>query len=155
VHLAKLVLRDMAARGAGKVLFTSSIVAAMPGSHQSVYNASKSLVQSFAEARHDELRDPDVTITSLMPGSTDTNFFRRAGMEDTRVGRMPKDDPAGSPSRLPSLDGRRKKGSRGVPDVQGDGAGQPVPAGLGQGGGEPADRRTDPTSLKAGPSQVY
>jgi uncharacterized protein len=93
VHLAKLVLRDMAASGTGKVLFTSSIVAAMPGSYQTVYNASKSFVQSFAEALHDEMRDIDVTITSLMPGPTDTNFFRRAGMEDTRVGRMPKDDP--------------------------------------------------------------
>jgi uncharacterized protein len=94
VHLAKLVLRDMAARGAGKVLFTSSIAATMPGSHQTVYNASKSFIQSFAEAVRDELRDTDVTVTSLMPGPTETNFFRRAGMDNTLVGRMPKDDPA-------------------------------------------------------------
>jgi short-subunit dehydrogenase len=93
VHLAKLVLRDMAARGSGKVLFTSSIAATMPGSHQTVYNASKAFVQSLAVALHDEMRDTDVTITSLMPGPTHTNFFRRAGMEDTLLGRMPKDDP--------------------------------------------------------------
>jgi short-subunit dehydrogenase len=76
-------------------LFTSSIVAMMPGSYQSVYNASKSFVQSFAEALHDELRDTDVTVTALMPGPTDTNFFRRSAMLDTVLGRLPgKDDPA-------------------------------------------------------------
>lgn len=94
VHLAKLVLRDMAARGSGKVLFTSSIAATMPGSLQTVYNASKSFIQSFSEALYDELRDTDITVTSLMPGPTDTNFFRRGNMLDTVVGRMPKDDPA-------------------------------------------------------------
>jgi uncharacterized protein len=94
VHLAKRVLCDMADRGEGKVLFTSSIASTMPGSYQPVYNASKSFVQSFAEAVRDELNTRGVEITSLMPGPTDTNFFRRAKMEDTPVGRMPKDDPA-------------------------------------------------------------
>jgi short-subunit dehydrogenase len=93
VLLSKLVLQDMAAQGSGKVLYTSSIVAQMPGSHQSMYAASKSFVQSFAEALHDEMRDTGVTVTSLMPGPTDTNFFARLGMADTVVGRMPKDDP--------------------------------------------------------------
>jgi short-subunit dehydrogenase len=94
VHLAKLVLTDMAGSGTGKVLFTSSIASTMPGSLQTIYNASKSFIQSFAEALHDELRETDVTVTSLMPGPTQTNFFRRAGMLDTVIGRMPKDDPA-------------------------------------------------------------
>jgi short-subunit dehydrogenase len=94
VHLAKLVLRDMANRGAGKVLFTSSIASQMPGSYQPVYNASKSFVQSFAEALRDELRDTAITITSLMPGPTDTNFFNRAKMVDSLMGKGPKDDPA-------------------------------------------------------------
>lgn len=94
VLLSKLVLTDMAAQGSGKVLYTSSIVSQMPGSHQSMYNASKSFVQSFAEALHDEMRNTGVTVTSLMPGPTDTNFFRRAGMADTIVARGPKDDPA-------------------------------------------------------------
>jgi uncharacterized protein len=93
-HLAKLVLKDMVARDHGRVLFTSSIASTMPGSYQTVYNASKSFVQSFAEAIHDELRGTGVTVTSLMPGVTDTNFFRRAKMLDTLAGRMPKDDPA-------------------------------------------------------------
>jgi len=93
VQLSKLALADMAARGSGKVLYTSSIVAQMPGSHQTMYNASKSFVQSFAEALHDEMRGTGVTVTSLMPGPTDTNFFRRVGMADTLVARGPKDDP--------------------------------------------------------------
>lgn len=94
VHLAKLVLRDMANRDAGKVLFTSSIAAQMPGSYQPVYNASKSFVQSFAEALSDELRDTSITVTALMPGPTDTNFFGRAKMGESLMGRGPKDDPA-------------------------------------------------------------
>lgn len=93
-HLAKLVLRDMAKRGTGKVLFTSSVASTMPGSLQTVYNASKSFVQSLTEALQDELRDTDITVTSLMPGPTETQFFKRAGMLDTLVGRMPKDDAA-------------------------------------------------------------
>lgn len=94
VHLAKLVLRDMANRDAGKVLFTSSIASQMPGSYQPVYNASKSFIQSLAEALRDELRDTSITVTALMPGPTDTNFFARAKMVDSLMGRMPKDDPA-------------------------------------------------------------
>jgi uncharacterized protein len=94
VQLAKLALTDMARQNTGRVLFTSSIVAGMPGWNQTMYNASKSFVQSFAEALHDEMRDTGVTVTALMPGPTATNFFRRAGMSDTVLGRMPKDDPA-------------------------------------------------------------
>ena len=94
VHLAKRLLTDMAARDEGKVLITSSIASTMPGSYQSVYNATKSFLQSFAQALQDELKDTGVTVTSLMPGPTDTDFFARAEMEDTRVGRSSKDDPA-------------------------------------------------------------
>jgi len=94
VHLAKRVLPDMVARNAGKVLFTSSIASMMPGTYQAVYNASKSFVQSFAEALRNELKDTDITITALMPGPTDTQFFDRAEMLDTRVGASDKDDAA-------------------------------------------------------------
>jgi len=94
VHLAKRVLPDMVARDEGKVLFTSSIASTMPGTYQAVYNASKSFVQSFAEALRAELKDTNVTVTSLMPGPTDTNFFHRAEMDDTNVGAGNKDDPA-------------------------------------------------------------
>ncbi|MEN4476364.1 SDR family NAD(P)-dependent oxidoreductase [Mycolicibacterium cosmeticum] len=95
VALAKLLLRDMAERDSGTALFTSSIVATMPGSYQTMYNASKSFIQSFAEGLHDEFRDTGVSVTALMPGPTDTEFFRRASMIDTPLGRLPfKDDPA-------------------------------------------------------------
>jgi len=94
VHLAKRVLPDMVGRGAGRVLFTSSIASMMPGTYQAVYNASKSFVQSFAEALRNELKDTGVTITALMPGPTETNFFHRAEMDDTKVGASEKDDPA-------------------------------------------------------------
>jgi short-subunit dehydrogenase len=94
VHLAKLVLRDMASRDDGRVLITSSIASTMPGSYQAVYNASKSFLQSFAQAVASELRDTGVTVTSLMPGPTETNFFHRADMDDTKVGQSEKDDPA-------------------------------------------------------------
>ena len=94
VHLAKLVVRDMVARGEGRVLFTSSIASTMPGAFQAVYNASKSFVQSFALALRNELKDTGVTVTSLMPGPTETEFFERADMLDTKVGASDKDDPA-------------------------------------------------------------
>ena len=94
VHLAKHVVRDMVARDEGRILFTSSIAATMPGSFQAVYNASKSFVQSFALALREELKDTGVSITSLQPGPTDTEFFERADMLDTKVGAGKKDDPA-------------------------------------------------------------
>jgi short-subunit dehydrogenase len=94
VHLAKLVLKDMVTRNEGRVLFTSSIASTMPGSFQAVYNASKSFIQSFVQALQNELKDTEVSLTSLMPGPTDTEFFHRADMDDTVVGQGKKDDPA-------------------------------------------------------------
>src|SRR3954470_12091327 len=94
VQLCKLVVGDMVARDEGRILFTSSIASTMPGSFQAVYNASKSFVQSLALALRDELKDTNVTITSLMPGPTETEFFERAEMLDTKVGQSNKDDPA-------------------------------------------------------------
>jgi uncharacterized protein len=95
VHLCKCVLADMVERDTGRILFTSSIASTMPGSFQAVYNASKSFVQSFALAIRNELKDTGITVTALMPGPTETEFFERAEMEDTKVGVSDKDDPAG------------------------------------------------------------
>ena len=92
--LMKLVLTQMTGRNEGRLLVTSSIASTMPGSYQSIYNASKSFVQSLTEAVQDELKDTAVTITSLMPGPTDTNFFARASMLATGMGKGPKDSPA-------------------------------------------------------------
>ena len=94
VHLAKRVLADMVARRQGRVLFTSSIAALMPGTFESVYAASRAFIQSFAEALRNEFKDTGVTITALQPGPTETNFFHCAEMDDTKVGASEKDDPA-------------------------------------------------------------
>jgi uncharacterized protein len=80
--------------GHGRVLFTSSLAAEMPGPYYAVYAASKAFVQSFAEAIRIEVKDKGVTVTALQPGATDTNFFARAEMLDTKAGKAKKDDPA-------------------------------------------------------------
>lgn len=94
VHLAKLIVPDMAARRSGKVLVTASIAGTMPGPFYATYAASKAFALSFAQAIRHELKDHGVTVTALMPGPTDTDFFRRAEMLHTRVGWMDKDEPA-------------------------------------------------------------
>jgi len=94
VHLAKLVARDMVAAKHGKILFTSSVAALMPAPLEAVYGASKAFVQSFAESLRSELKDHGVSVTALLPGPTETNFFHRAGMDHTRVGESKKDSPA-------------------------------------------------------------
>jgi uncharacterized protein len=94
VHLAKRVVKDMVNRHKGRILFTSSIAALMPGPFEAVYAASKAFIHSFSEALRNELKDTGVTVTSIMPGPTDTNFFHRAEMDDTKAGSDQKDDPA-------------------------------------------------------------
>jgi short-subunit dehydrogenase len=94
VHLSKYVVQHMADRDAGRILFTSSIAAEMPAPFEAVYGASKAFLLSFAQALRNELKDTNVTVTALQPGPTDTNFFARANMEDTKVGADKKDDPA-------------------------------------------------------------
>ena len=93
-HPAKRVVKDMVDPGQGRILFTSSIAATMPGAYEAIYAASKAFISSFSEAIRNELKDTGVTVTSLMPGPTETNFFHRAGMDDTKVGSSEKDDPA-------------------------------------------------------------
>lgn len=94
VHLSKRIAQDMAAQGHGRILFTSSIAAILPGPILAVYAASKAFVEFFAQAIRSELKDKGVTVTALLPGPTDTNFFERADMLDTKAGAERKDDPA-------------------------------------------------------------
>ena len=94
VHLAKLVVPTMVARGSGRVLVTASIASSAPTPYMSVYGATKAFDLSFAEALRHELEDTGVTVTALQPGATDTNFFARADMEDTKVAQADNDDPA-------------------------------------------------------------
>ncbi|HWE47795.1 MAG TPA: SDR family NAD(P)-dependent oxidoreductase [Caulobacteraceae bacterium] len=92
LHRALPAMRD---RGSGKVLITGSIAGLMPGAFQAVYNGTKAFLDSFSWAIRDELKDSGVTITCLMPGATDTEFFARADMLDTKIGADPKKaDPA-------------------------------------------------------------
>jgi uncharacterized protein len=66
----------------------------MPGSFQAVYNGTKAFIDSFSFALRNELKESGVTVTCLMPGATETEFFERADMLDTKVGQQDKDDPA-------------------------------------------------------------
>jgi short-subunit dehydrogenase len=91
--------RDMAARGGGRILIVGSIAGFMPGTYQAVYNGTKAFIDSFSWALRAELKDSGVTVTCLMPGATETEFFERAGMMDTRVGTEKKMD-AGEVARI-------------------------------------------------------
>jgi short-subunit dehydrogenase len=93
VYLIQKVGRDMGARHRGRILITGSIAGYTPGTYNAVYNASKAFVDSFSFALREELKDSGVTVTCLMPGATDTEFFERAGMTDTEIGQSEKDDP--------------------------------------------------------------
>jgi short-subunit dehydrogenase len=94
IYLIQKVARDMRTRGEGRILITGSIAGFMPGSFQAVYNGTKAFIDSFSFALRNELKDTGVTVTCLMPGATETEFFERASMEDTEVGQDKKDDPA-------------------------------------------------------------
>jgi short-subunit dehydrogenase len=94
IDLIQRVGRDMRARGTGRILITGSIAGYIPGTFSAVYNGTKAFIDSFSQALRAELKDSGVTVTCLMPGATDTEFFQRAGMMDTKVGQQEKDDPA-------------------------------------------------------------
>lgn len=94
IYLVQRLAPAMVERGRGRILFTGSIAGLMPGTFQAVYNGSKAFVDSFSFALRNELKDTGVTVTCLMPGPTDTDFFERADLEDTKVGTDKKDDPA-------------------------------------------------------------
>jgi len=94
VYLVQRVARDMRARKSGRILFTGSIAGFMPGTYQAVYNGTKAFIDSFSFALRAELKGSGVTVTCLMPGATETDFFERADMLDTSVGQQKKDDPA-------------------------------------------------------------
>ena len=92
VHLAKHVARQMVERGERRILFTASIAGTMPTPLEAVYGATKAFVLEFALSLRYELKDTGVTVTALKPGPTDTNFFHRAGMDNTEVGQKGKEE---------------------------------------------------------------
>ena len=94
IYLVQLVGRTMRSRGEGRILLTGSIAGFMPGTYHAVYNGTKAFIDSFSFALRAELKDSGVTVTCLMPGATETDFFERADLLDTKVGQSKKDDPA-------------------------------------------------------------
>ena len=95
IRLIHEIGRRMRDRNMGRILITGSIAGFMPGAFHAVYNGTKAFMDSFSYALRNELKDTDVTVTCLMPGVTDTEFFERADMENTPVGKSDdKDDPA-------------------------------------------------------------
>ncbi len=94
IYLLHKVGADIRARKKGKILITGSIAGFMPGTYQAVYNATKAFLDSFSFALRHEIKDTGVTVTCLMPGATETEFFERADMMDTKVGTAKKDDAA-------------------------------------------------------------
>jgi short-subunit dehydrogenase len=93
-YLLQKVLQQMVARDSGNVLITGSIAGLIPGAWQAVYNGTKAYLDSLSYALREELKDTQVNVTVLMPGPTETEFFRRAGMLDTPVGEAEKADAA-------------------------------------------------------------
>jgi short-subunit dehydrogenase len=90
LYLIHKVGRDMRARGEGRILITGSIAGMMPGTFEAVYNGTKALLDSFSFALRAELKDSGVSVTCLMPGATDTEFFERADLMDTKLGTQEK-----------------------------------------------------------------
>ncbi|MGO4280347.1 Short-chain dehydrogenase [Cupriavidus sp. OV038] len=94
LYLLHHIGQTMRERAEGRILITGSIAGFMPGTYQAVYNATKAFLDSFSFALRHELRDTRVTVTCLMPGATETEFFDRADMLDTRIAQEKKADPA-------------------------------------------------------------
>lgn len=94
VHLTKLFLKEMVDRNDGKILMLASVASAIPNPLMAVYGATKSFIYSFTEALRNELKDTNVSVTALMPGATDTDFFNKAGAQNARVTNTDLADPA-------------------------------------------------------------
>jgi uncharacterized protein len=94
LYLLQKVGRDMRAQKGGRILITGSIAGFLPGTYQAVYNGTKAFLDSFSFALRHEIAEAGVTVTCLMPGATETEFFERADMMDTKIGTSKKDDPA-------------------------------------------------------------
>jgi short-subunit dehydrogenase len=94
IYLIHKVGNDMRRIGEGKILLTGSIAGFLPGAFQAVYNGTKAFIDSFAAALREEIKDSGVSVSCLMPGATETEFFKRADLMDTKIGQEKKDDPA-------------------------------------------------------------
>lgn len=86
-ELTRLLLPGMIARGHGRILLVASVAGFQPGPHMAAYFASKAYVLSLGEALAYELRGTGVTVTTLCPGATATEFFAIAGAEKSIMSR--------------------------------------------------------------------
>ena len=94
-ELTRLLLPGMVARGHGRMLLVASVAGFQPGPHMAAYFASKAYVLSLGEALAYELRGTGVTVTTLCPGATATEFFDIAGAEKSIMARASAPDDAG------------------------------------------------------------
>ena len=94
VHLVKRVLNHMLGKGSGRILITASLIALSPGPFMAIYAASKAFLHSFGLAIRNELQKTPVSVTVLMPGATESEFWDRAEMRDTNIGKSKKASPA-------------------------------------------------------------
>lgn len=92
IYLIHEIGNQMRSRGEGRILLTGSIAGFIPGSYQAVYNGTKAFINSFSFALREELKESGVTVSCLMPGATETEFFKRADLMDTAIGQAKKDD---------------------------------------------------------------
>jgi len=99
LYLIQKIGRPMRERRSGRILIVGSIAGFTPGTYQAVYNGTKAFIDSFSWALRAELKDTGVSVTCLMPGATETEFFERADMMDTKVGTEKKMD-AGEVARI-------------------------------------------------------
>ena len=111
IYLIQRIASDMRQAGGGKILITGSVAGFMPGSFQAVYNGTKAFIDSFSWALRNELKDTGITVTCLMPGPTDTEFFVRADLMDTKVG---TDDKKADPAEVARI------GYKAMMDGEGD-----------------------------------
>jgi short-subunit dehydrogenase len=84
-HLTRLILPEMLKKNEGKILNISSTAGFQPGPLMAVYYASKAYVLSFSQALSEELKNTNITVTTLCPGPTPTNFGKRAGFKDKPI----------------------------------------------------------------------
>lgn len=85
LSLTKYFLKDMIAQGGGKILNVGSIAGEVPGPYHSVYHGTKAFINSWSEALRSEVKEKGITVTLLLPGATDTDFFNKAGMQESKI----------------------------------------------------------------------
>ncbi len=85
IILTKLFVKDRLAKRSGKILNLASVAGKVPGPWNSVYHGTKAFVLSWSEAIREELKEVGITVTALLPGPTDTDFFNKADMNQSKI----------------------------------------------------------------------